>query len=66
MMCTDEKDILELEEMCGALLWQGHDKDPGGFKKTMWYDIMKEFICKVTSTWSVCGRTKERALTHKH
>ena len=43
MMCTDEKDIEELNEMYGLLCWQGYDKDPGGFKKLMWYGIMKEF-----------------------
>ena len=34
MMCT------ELEEMYGPLCWQGYDKDPG-FKKLMWYGVMK-------------------------
>ena len=66
MMSTDEKDIEELEVMYGPLCWQGYDKDPGGFKKLMWYGIMEEFNCKVTSTWSVCGRAKETAFTHKH
>ena len=32
MMCTDEKDIEELEERYGPLCCQGYDKDPGGFK----------------------------------
>ena len=32
----------------------------------MWYGIMKEFDCKVSSTWSVCEREKEEAFTHKH
>ena len=64
LMCTDEKDIEELNEMYGLLFWQGYEKDPGGFKKLMWYGIMKEFNCKATSTWSRCGRAKETALTH--
>ena len=46
MICVDEKDIEELNEMYGPFCWQGYDKDPGGFKKMMWYGIMKEFICK--------------------
>ena len=29
MMCTDEKDIEELNDMSGPLCWQGYDKDPG-------------------------------------
>ena len=66
MMCTDEKVIEELNEMYGLLCWQGYDKDPGGFKKLMWYGIMKEFNCKATSSWSKCGRAKETAFTHKH
>ena len=40
---TDEKDIEELEGMCGPLCWQGYDKNFGGFLKLMWYGIMKEF-----------------------
>ena len=63
MMCADEKDIEELEGMSGPLCW-GFDKDPGGFKKFMWHGIMKEFNCKSTSTWSVCGRARETAFTH--
>ena len=66
MMCTDEKDIEELEEMYGLLRWQGYDKDLVGFKKLMWYGIMKEFKCKAASTWSMCGRVKETAFMHKH
>ena len=30
MMCTDEKDIEELNEMSGPLCWHGYEKDPGG------------------------------------
>ena len=33
MMCTDENDIEELNEMYGPLCWQGYDHDPGGYKK---------------------------------
>ena len=66
MMCTDEKDIEELEGIYGPLRWQGYDKDPRGFKKMMLDGIMEELNCKATSTWSKCGRAKETALTHKH
>ena len=62
MLCTDEKDIKELNEMYGPLCWQGYDKDPGGFKKLMWYGIVKEFNSKATSTWSQCGRATENGL----
>ena len=40
-------------------------KDHGGFKKLMWYGIMKEFNCTATSTRSKCGRHKETAFTHR-
>ena len=53
MLCTDENDIEELTGMYGPLCWQGYDKDPGSFKKLMWYGMMKEFNCKATSKWSV-------------
>ena len=64
MMCTDEKDVEELNEMHGLLCWQGYDKDNEGFKKLMCYGIMKEFNCKATSAWSQCGRAQETAFTH--
>ena len=52
MMCTDEDDIEELNEIYGSLCWQGHKHDPGGHQQFMWYSIMKEFKCKKSSTWS--------------
>ena len=52
MMCTDEQDIEKLNEMYGPLCWQGYDKDPGGFRKLMWYGVVQEFNCKATSTCS--------------
>ena len=42
LMCTDENDIEESTGIFGPLCWQGYVKDPGGFKKLMWYEIMKE------------------------
>ena len=60
-MCSDENDIEELTNMYGPLCWQGYDKDPSGFKKSMWNGIMKEFDSKVSSTWSVCGKGKSRS-----
>ena len=66
LMCTDEKDIEELNEMYGPSCWQGHDHDPGSFKKLMWHGNMKEFNCKATSTRSKCGKAKEMAFTHIH
>ena len=32
----------------------------------MWYGILKEFNCKVTSSWSSCGRDREMDFTHRH
>ena len=65
LLCTDEDDTEELNEMYGLLCWQGCGNDQGEFKKLMWHGIMKEFNCKVTSTWSSCGRGKEMAFTHR-
>ena len=31
----------------------------------MWYSIMKEFNCKVSSTWSNDDRTQDAAFTHR-
>ena len=64
-MCTDEDDIGEFNEMRGPLCWQGCERDHGGFKKLLWYGILKEFNCKVTCTWSDCGWEKEVAFTQK-
>ena len=60
-MCTNENEEKELTKLYGPLCWQGHDKDPGGFKEIMWYGIMKEFDCKMSSTWSVCGKMRPEA-----
>ena len=51
--------------MYGPLYWQGCDNDHGGFKKLMWYGIMKEFNCKASSTWSKGVRERETAFTHR-
>ena len=50
--------------MYGSLCWQGYDKDTGGFKKMMWYSIMKEFNCKVYST-AKYDRAKDAAFTQR-
>ena len=62
LMCTDENDEEELTKMYGPSCWHGHDKDPGGFNKVTWYGITKEFDCKVSSTWSVCGEVRAEAV----
>ena len=64
-MCTGEEDIEDLNEMYGPLCWQGCGNDQGGFRKLMWYGIMKELNCKVTSSLSSCGRDREMAFTHR-
>ena len=66
MMCTDGEDIEELTGMSSPLCWQGYDKDLCGFKKLMWYVIVKELNCKASSTWSLYGRESENAFTHRH
>ena len=64
-LCTDDDDVEELDEMYGPLCWQGCDTDQGGFKKLMRYEIMKEFNCKVTSTWSSWDNEREMAFTDR-
>ena len=44
-MCADETYIEEPTVMYGPLCWQGYVKDLGGFKKLMWYGMMKELDC---------------------
>ena len=61
LLCTDEDDSDEPNEMYGPLCWQSCDND---HKKLMWYEIMKEFSCKLSPTWSRDGRDKELAFTH--
>ena len=51
--------------MYGPLCLQGCDNDQGGFKKLMWFEMMKEFNCKVAPTWSGCDRGTEMAFTHR-
>ena len=51
--------------MYGPSCWQEYDYDPGGFKKLMWYGIMKEFNCKATHAWSKCGRAKDGCCADK-
>ena len=47
-----------------TFILEGCGNDQGEFKKLMWYGIVKEFNCKVTSTWSSCGREKD-PFTHR-
>ena len=42
LLCTGDDDVGDPSEVHGAQCWQGCDADPGGFKKMMWYDIMKK------------------------
>ena len=65
MICTDENDIEELNEMYGPLCWHVYVHDPGGYKKIMWCSIMKEFNCEVPSMWSNDDRTKDAAFTQR-
>ena len=52
--------------MYGPSCWQGYDKDPGGFKKKHVVWDHERIWCKVSSTWSVCGKVRAEAYTHKH
>ena len=65
LLCTDDDEVEELNEMYGPLRWQACDNDQGGIEKLMWYEIMNEFICKVTSTRSSCDREREIAFMHR-
>ena len=44
LMCTDEKDIAEVNESTGPCVGKGKKNYHGGFKKLMWCG-MKEFNC---------------------
>ena len=65
LLCTDDDDAEEISEMYGPLCWQNYDTDPRGHKKMSWYEIMKEFDCRASSTWSSCDDRKEMALTQR-
>ena len=45
--------------MKGPSCWQGCVNDQESFKKLMWYEIMKEFNCKVYDS------EQEMAFTHR-
>ena len=51
--------------MYRPLCWQVCDHDQGRFKKLMRYEIMKEFNCKATFTWSNCDDEKEMAVAQR-
>ena len=65
--CTDDDDVEELHKMCVAR-YVGRDVTMTNedSKRWMWYEIMKEFSCKVTSIWSSCDCESEMAFTHRH
>ena len=66
LMCTDETDIEELNEMYGPLCWQLYDKDPTGFKKlTRWKNEGVQLQGHIYMV-KVCGRAKETAFAPKH
>ena len=60
-MCTDENEEEELTKMYGPMIQAASKK-----KKNVWYGIMNEFDCEVSSTWSVCGEGRAEAFTHRH
>ena len=64
MMCTNEKDIVELSETYGPLCWQKYDKDPKSLKKLAWYGIMKEFIQLRGHIYMVQVRKDKRDCLH--
>ena len=51
LLCTDDDDNDELNEMYGLLCWQDYERDPGGFKKLMWYGIMKDIKRGPVTSW---------------
>ena len=65
LLCTDEDDNDEFNEVYGPLCWQGCDNDQGGFKNLMRHGIMKEFNCKATLSWSSCGHERGMIFTYR-
>ena len=49
------KTVEEVNFSYDPLCWQGWISDQG-LKKLMWYAIMEELNCKLTSPWSTKGR----------
>ena len=43
---------------------QVFEADPGGLERKIWYNVMMEFDCNLTFTWSSCEERKEMAHTH--
>ena len=71
LLCTDEEDIEELNEMYGPLCWQVCERDHSGFKQLMWYGLVKDFNCKGTSNgfrapaiWKKKGNDREAQLDY--
>ena len=56
----------EPRDYYGPLCWQVFEADLDDFEKLMWYDVMMEFECRATSTWSSCEEREEMACTHRH
>ena len=63
VLCMDEVD--EMKEIYGLQCWYGTEAGPRGFKKAMWMEIMKEFSCKVLSSWLSRDDWREKTFTHK-
>ena len=63
-MCTDENDEEELTKMCVPCVGKGTTNQAAS-RTRCGSGFMKEFDCKIPSTWSVCGRKREEAFTYK-
>ena len=53
LLCTGDGDAGELSDLCGLQCLQGCDSHPGGFKKLLCSDIMKDFVCEAASILSL-------------
>ena len=65
LLCAGNEEDEELCGMYGPLCWQGYGTDTGGFKKMLWYNIIKEYHCKAISMWLSLDERKDMAFTHK-
>ena len=65
LLCACDEESDKLGDSYGPHCWQRFEADRGGLEKMMWWDVMMEFDCKVTSTWPSCEERKEMAYTPK-
>ena len=67
LLCTDDDDVRSRNSTRCTARYAGKDVQmtKEASRSLMWYEIMKEFKCKATSTWSSCDDETEMAFTHR-